>query len=373
MQPMFGAPIGTMAAQTQEAANLKASLGHLQQIGELEQVPGKMAYIRALTGQADAVAGEKRQEASDLAQLAEYERVAAQVAGAEGRDADVTDVRRARETTLTPLRRLYDVMVQKGAPSRMLLPLADKMAKIASSEGTAAFNEGRAVNEALESEQRVNEQIGSLAQVAIDSPQGYAQARLMAAQSNLPPPIQQLFDSLPQDWKAGQAILRPLTIQALKLKDAMELKQKETKLKSDLATAETTRARNVASAAVANTRLGLVREQTNVLKKLGGEGAPTTQAATEALIEQRRLTNEAKQLALYPRAPVDPSKRKPGVFYTLPNGRVGRIVVGPDGGQAVELMPATKPPRTADQIRTEQLRRARLGGLNTDLLEEEED
>lgn len=373
MQPMFGAPIGTMAAQTQASQNLNQSLAALQKIGELEQVPGQIAYREALSGQARAARAKDEAELRDQQLLAQYEQLAHQTAAAEGRDADITDVNAARDGTLKPLQRLYDVMTQRGAPSRLLVPLAKKISEIASSEGVAAYRNQQALKLATERDEEINTRVGSLAQAGIDSPQGYAMARLLATQAGLPPELRQLFDALPQDWEKGKELLRPLVVQSLKLKDAVELKQKEAKLQSDLKTAATTRARNQASAGVAQARLGLVTEQTNVLKKLGGEGSPVSQAAQEALTEQRRLTNEAKQLALYPRAPVDPSKRKPGVFYTLPNGRVGRIIVLPDGGQAVELKPETKPPRTAEEIRKEQLRRARLGGLGTDALDEEDE
>lgn len=385
-QAMFGAPIGTMAAQDQERQNLQGSLAALATIGELEQVQGKKALTQAQTGYYEAQTGKLRTAQDDLLLLADYEKAAAAAgseAASEGRYADHTDVERHMpRSNAAPLQRLYNLMLQKGAPSRMLIPLAEDIAKITSTEALAQERSGQALRHQLTAEQQAAEQVGQFVQMGIDSPQGYAQMRLLAAQPgmNLPPQLKEMLDVLPQDWKRGREVLRPFVVQSMKLKDAVEMKQKEDKLASDLATAATTRARNVAAATQSQARTTLVKEQTSVLKKLGGEGSPTAQAASEALTAARLQTMQKNHLVLYPRAPAEASKRKPGVLYTLPDGRVGKIITGADGGQAVEILPGVSYPKTftpksADDIRKRQQRRLSMGDFNADLIDatEEED
>ncbi len=362
---LYGSPIGFMAAEDQ--AN-KTGLMQVQAeklMGELATIPSE---IRLRNAQAQKVELESRgvlAEQADANLMAQFEReaiakrISQRVAATEGRDANVTDAETPGKSMSDPLVQLYQHMVDSGAPSRMLLPLADKVAKIQENEATTGANRALERTRQLEAEAKTADKIGSMAQTALASPEGYAQMRLLATQEgrNLPPAIRQILDSLPQDWNAAKRILKPIADNALSVKDARQLEMQKLKNDQDILTAKASEARARASATLASTRTTLVREQTTNLKKIGGEGTPTQIAASEALTASRLQEMRAKQLVESPYAPLDPSKAVPGRTYTFKDGRVARLVTASDGSPGWQLVPGSKPwkdipqPRSAEEIR----------------------
>jgi len=373
---LYGSPIGFMAAEDQ--AN-KTGLMQVQAeklMGELAKIPSE---IRLQNAQAQKVELESKgvlAEQADANLLAQFEREALakrtsqRVAVTEGRDATVEDQETPGKSLSDPLVQLYQHMVDSGAPSRMLLPLADKVADIQSKEATAAANKALERTRQLEAEAKTADKIGSMAQTALASPEGYAQMRLLAAQEgrNLPPAIRQIIDSLPQDWNAAKRILKPIADNALSVKDARTLEMQKLKNDQDILTAKATEARARASAALAGTRTTLVKEQVKNLKKIGGEGTPTQIAASEALTASRLQEMRAKQLVESPYAPLDSSKAVPGKTYTFKDGRVARLVTAPDGSPGWQLVPGSKPwkdipqPRSAEEIRKDLRAAMGVGG-----------
>lgn len=370
---MYGAPVGFIAAEEQANKTALLQLQAEETMGKLAEIPSSIRLKNAQAANFEGLAAAKEAEGADLEMMARYEaelrakKVSQQVAATQGRDATVKDLEAADPARVSdPLLELYNHMVEAGAPSRMTAPLAEKIAKIQENESTAAYRAGQARVQQLEAEHRLAEQIGSMAQTALASPEGYAQMRLLAAQqgAKLPPGIKKIVDGLPQDWNAAKRILTPLALNALSVKDQKELELKEAKNKQDIATGKASEARARASAALAGVRSQLVRVQKDHLVKLGGEGTAQEVAAKEADLAMKHTKLEAERLKLHPRLPADASKVIPGRSYTIADGRVARAVTTADGKIAFEvLLPALKPPpaaRTVEEIEKDQRRRLRL-------------
>lgn len=390
MAGMFGAPIGLLAAEDQANKTAMTQVQAQRLLGELEQIPGEIALKKAQARSADASALHHRTQAADIilkreeadaaaAEMAGWEaaaRKAGQVIPAtEGREATAGDVQRMRSVS-SPLEQLYKTMVEGGAPSKLTLPLAEKIAKIKSDEAMAGYRSGQAKNQDLESQLRVANQIGSIAKAAYDTPEGYAQMRLLASQlgKDLPPGVKQVIDGLPQDWQAGRKALGPIITRALGVKDSLEFGLKEEAAKQKKLLDASTIAKNAATAATAGVRRDLIKEQTTVLKKLGGEGTPAAEAATEALTASRLQALEAKQLTMHPAVPATASKVVPGKTYTLADKSVGRAVTGADGKIEFDIIQpplrTRMQPRTPDEIRAARLKALRITGLQ---VEDDED
>lgn len=392
MAGMFGAPIGILAAEDQANKTALTQVQAQRLLGELEQIPGEIALKKAQARNADALALHHRTQAADIilkreeadaaaAEMAGWEaaaRKAGQIIPAtEGREATAEDVQRFRPGSLSsPLEQLYKTMVEGGAPSKLTLPLAEKIAKIKSDEATASYRSGQANNQDLESQLRVANQIGSIAKAAYDTPEGYAQMRLLASQlgKDLPPGVKQIIDGLPQDWQAGRKALGPIITRALSVKDSLELGLKEEKAEQNKLLATSTIAKNNAAVATAKVQRDLIQERTTMLKKLGGEGTPAAEAATEALTAARLQALEAKQLAMHPAVPATASKVVPGKTYTLADKSVGRAVTGADGKIEFDIIqPPLKTrmqPRTPEEIRAARKKALRITGLQ---VEDDED
>lgn len=369
---MYGAPIGFSAQEDQANKTALLQLQAEETIGKLAEIPSSIRLRNAQAANFETQAAAREAEGADLEAMAGYERelrakqLSKQVAATQGRDANVQDLEASDPARVSdPMLELYNHMVASGAPSRLTAPLAEKIAKVQENESTAAYRAGQARVQQLEAEARLADQIGTMAQTALASPEGYAQMRLLATQqgAKLPPGIKKIIDGLPQDWNAAKRILSPLALNALSVKDQKELALKEEKNKQDIATGKASEARARASAALAGVRTTLVKEQTTNLKKLGGEGTAQEVAAKETALAVNHTKLEAERLKLHPRLPADSSKITPGRTYTVADGRVARAVTTADGKVAFEVilpaLPKMPVPRTVEQIEKDQRRRLR--------------
>jgi hypothetical protein len=370
---MYGAPIGFIAQEDQANKTALLQLQAEETIGKLAEIPSSIRLRNAQAANLEGQAAARDAEGADLAAMDRYERevrakrVSQQVAATQGRDANVEDLEASDPARVSdPMLELYNHMVNSGAPSRLTAPLAEKIAKIQENESTAAYRAGQARVQQLEAESRLADQIGTMAQTALASPEGYAQMRLLATQqgAKLPPGIKKIIDGLPQDWNAAKRLLTPLALNALSVKDQKELALKEEKNKQDIATGKATEARARAATGLATVRATLVKEQTTNLKKLGGEGTPAEVAAKETKLAMDHSKLEAQRLELHPRLPADAGKITPGKTYTIKDGRVARAVTTADGKIAFEVilpaLPNMPVPRTVEQIEKDQRRRLRL-------------
>jgi hypothetical protein len=370
---LYGAPVGFIAQEEQANKTALLQLQAEETMGKLAEIPADIRLKNAQAANLEGQAAARGAESADLAAMDRYERelrakrVSQQVAATQGRDATVQDLEATDPARVSdPMLELYNHMVESGAPSRMTAPLAEKIAKIQENESTAAYRKGQARVQQLEAESRLADQIGTMAQTALASPEGYAQMRLLATQqgAKLPPGIKKIIDGLPQDWNAAKRILTPLALNALSVKDQKELALKEEKNKQDIATGKASEARARASAGLAGVRATLVKEQTTNLKKLGGEGTPAEVAAKETSLAMNHTKLEAERLKMHPRLPADSSKITPGRTYTVADGRVARAVTTADGKVAFEVilpaLPKMPVPRTVEQIEKDQRRRLRM-------------
>lgn len=373
---MYGAPIGFIAQEEQANKTALLQLQAEETMGKLAEIPSSIRLRNAQAANFEGQAAARDAEGADLAEMDRYERevrmaralkVSRQVAADQGRDATIEDLNASDPARVSdPMLELYNHMVASGAPSRLTAPLAEKIAKVQENESTAAYRAGQARVQQLEAESRLADQIGTMAQTALASPEGYAQMRLLATQqgAKLPPGIKKIIDGLPQDWNAAKRMLTPLALNALSVKDQKELALKEEKNKQDIATAKASEARARASAGLASVRAVLVKEQTTNLKKLGGEGTPQEVAAKETSLAMNHTQLEAERLKMHPRLPADSSKITPGRTYTVADGRVARAVTTADGKVAFEVIlpaiPKVPIPRTVEQIEKDQRRRLRM-------------
>lgn len=381
---MYGAPIGFIAQEEQANKTALLQLQAEETMGKLAEIPSSIRLRNAQAANLEGQAAARGAESADLAAMDRFERelrakkVSQQVAATQGRDATVQDLEASDPARVSdPMLELYNHMVESGAPSRLTAPLAEKIAKVQENESTAAYRAGQARVQQLEAESRLADQIGTMAQTALASPEGYAQMRLLATQrgAKLPPGIKKIIDGLPQDWNAAKRLLTPLALNALSVKDQKELALKEEKNKQDIATGKASEARARASAELAGVRTQLVKVQKDNLTKLGGEGTPSQIASRELADASKLQEMRAKQLVQSPYAPIDPSKAVPGKTYTFKDGRVARLITRSDGTPGWDLVAGTKPwknipaPRTADEIRKDL--RAGMAGVGGSADEED--
>ena len=363
---MYGAPIGFIAQEEQANKTALLQLQAEETMGKLAEIPSSNRLRNAQAANLEGQAAARDAEGADLAAMDRYEkevrakRVSQQVALTQGRDANVQDLEASDPARVSdPMLELYNHMVNSGAPSRLTAPLAEKIAKVREDEASAMANEALTRTRKLEEEAKLADRIGTMAQTALASPEGYAQMRLLATQqgAKLPPGIKKIIDGLPQDWNAAKRMLTPLALNALSVKDQKELALKEEKNKQDIATGKATEARALASAALAGVRTTLVKQQTTELRKLGGDGTPSQIASRELADASKLQEMRAKQLVQSPYAPIDPSKAVLGKTYTFKDGRVARLITRSDGTPGWDLVAGTKPwkdipaPRTAEEIR----------------------
>jgi len=384
---MYGAPIGFIAQEEQANKTALLQLQAEETMGKLAEIPADIRLKNAQAANLEGQAAARGAEGADLAEMDRYERevrmaralkVSRQVAADQGRDATIEDLNASDPARVSdPMLELYNHMVASGAPSRLTAPLAEKIAKVQENESTAAYRAGQARVQQLEAESRLADQIGTMAQTALASPEGYAQMRLLATQqgAKLPPGMKKIIDSLPQDWNAAKRMLTPLALNALSVKDQKELALKEEKNKQDIATGKASEARARASAGLASVRTTLVKLQTTELRKLGGDGTPSQIASRELADASKLQEMRAKQLVQSPYAPIDPSKAVPGKTYTFKDGRVARLITRSDGTPGWDLVAGTKPwkdipaPRTAEEIRKDL--RAGMAGVGGSADEED--
>ena len=381
---MYGAPIGFIAQEEQANKTALLQLQAEETMGKLAEIPSSIRLRNAQAGNLEGQAAARDAESADLAAMDRFERelrakrVSQQVALTQGRDANVQDLEASDPARVSdPMLELYNHMVEAGAPSRLTAPLAEKIAKVREDEASAMANEALARTRKLEEEAKLADRIGTMAQTAIASPEGYAQMRLLATQqgAKLPPGMKKIIDSLPQDWNAAKRMLAPIAANALSVKDQRELQLKEEKNKQDIATGKASEARARASAGLASVRTTLVKLQTTELRKLGGDGTPSQIASRELADASKLQEMRAKQLVQSPYAPIDPSKAVPGKTYTFKDGRVARLITRSDGTPGWDLVAGTKPwkdipaPRTAEEIRKDL--RAGMAGVGGSADEED--
>ncbi len=360
MATMYGAPFGINAAEDQLNQNAESALRQAKAQAELGQVAGIEAHRAAQTRLAGAQADEQlelaaghRATRADQAMMAQIE---AQMLATKGRHATAEDLAKPQDLA-GHLESLYKFSVDAGLPNRLTAPIAKQAADIREKGAIGAFRTAQAGEIERKAQHSAAEEFGSVVQAAIESPQGYAQMRMLAAQNldKLPPQLAQIVKNLPEDWRAAQKFLTPLATMSMKVKDRLAADDRAAKLAVDEEVAKSTIARNMASAGAAGARQVAIKTRTEAFVKNGGEGTPDAIAQKEQSWIAKEQKRRAERLVQYPRAPLDVSKMELGKRYTSADGWEGTVVRGPDGKLAFngETPPPPKlgVPRTAAQIR----------------------
>lgn len=360
---LFGAPNGFIAAEDQANKTALTQVNAQKTLADIEQMPVQTDLMRAQAEHARALAGTAGAKTADLAAMAQWEAAAAKagavIPATQGREANVDDVQQFKPGSVAdPLRKLYDFMVQGGAPSRLTLPLAKEIASITEKEAVSGY---RGAQQSQIEQKMANanlEDIGMMVGMAMQSPEAYNQMRLLATQAGkkLPPDVKNFIDGLPQGFEEGKAALKQLQIRALSMKDQLALEQKERELEAKKKLDASTIARNAATASAATARSGLVKEQTTWLKKLGGDKTAEALSGSETLNAVRYQQLEAQRIKLHPLLPVDRSSIRAGRTYTMADRSVARPLFDASGKltgfEEVEPPLPTRPaPRSADAIR----------------------
>ena len=370
---LFGAPNGFIAAEHQANETAQTQVNAQKTLADIEQMPVQTDLMRAQAEHARALAGTAGAKTADLAAMAQWEAAAAKagavIPATQGREANVDDVQQFKPGSVAdPLRKLYDFMVKGGAPTRLTLPLAKEIASIAEKEAVSGY---RGAQQSQIEQKMANanlEDIGMMVGMAMQSPEAYNQMRLLATQAGkkLPPDVKRFIDGLPQGFEEGKAALKQLQIRALSMKDQLALEQKERELEAKKKLDASTIARNAATASAATVRSGLVREQTSLLKKIGGDKTAEALSATETNTSLKYAELEAKQIKNHPLLPADRSNIRAGRTYTMADRSVARPLFDASGKltgfeEISPPLPKRPPPRSADAIK----KALRMTGVDT--------
>ncbi len=345
-QAMFGAPLGILAREEQ---NNKTGLSQVQAqklLGDIDQMPAETALRSAQARHYDAESGKLDAAAMDRAALARIEAINRVVPATQGRLADAGDADMFKSTSVAePLRKLYDTAIREGAPASVYAPIAKQIADIEEKENIGAYRGAQAINERNKALENAADMVGSYAQAAKESPEGYAQMRMLATQKSgsLPPQVKQFIDSLPIDWEGGKKKLEMLIAHSMTVKDRIAAKQRQEEIDAKKRLEAGTQSKNDAAAATSKARLDLINEQLKNLKKNGGEGSPSVVAAREVSTAAKAQKMRADQLKTAPYAPLPGTDPTPGKVYTAKDGRLVRAGVKPDGSIGYQLMPGAQP------------------------------
>lgn len=330
MADMFGAPIGIGAA---EQDMRQAALGGLQAqklLGEIAEQPDRARLTRAHADLYSAQADKAREEASDARKLVELSAAAA----AQGRIATVDDLDpKAPQSGADYLERLAGLAADKGVSPKTTADLYTKAAGIRQKEAATLSTQATEQVRKLDAGLKRAERLGALATMALQGPEQYAQARMIAAQEGLP------VDRLPQSLDAARPMLQGLITSSMSAKDTIEAQRKEIHDKAQKARWDSSNARDSAAVKLAEKRGMLIEERTKQIQKNGGSGSPEAKKAAEEMAATRRAIREAKVRKEFPPAPLDPSARQPGKTYTAADGKTRFIWdLDPQSGKYVAVV-----------------------------------
>ncbi len=340
---MFGAPYGISAAEDQINQNALSGLKAMHTLGEIQQQPVDMQLKQAHARYYGGLAQEAEAKARDLQTMQQLEAgvAAARLAAAQGQTLTVEDrvpgTAAAQKSLADPLREDLAIMQKLGAPTRMQLPLVEKISQIAQHEAAAASSAATQQTQQVKAGVEKAKRISSFAQAALDTPEAYPQLKMQAAQEGFK------VDALPPEWNAkALTALRDSGIEAAKM---LQLKETASLDAAHKARWGASNAQSAAAVKLAGARTDLVKERLDVLKKTGGEGSPEVKAGREELRLSREALRKARDRKEFPPAPLDPAAREVGKNYTAANGARFMWTKDPASGKPVAVL-LSPPPGT---------------------------
>lgn len=332
---VWGAPGGIMAAQDQANQNDLTQMKLLEGLGT--------AKLNELNVQEKQNALDQQKALLEIER--KYQAYNATVPATKGRNADVTDLEDQPQTSLAdPLRKKMDWLVQGGAPTSMIEPLAKEIAAIQEKEAITGYRNAQATEQRVKVREQKLGELGAMAATAAGSPMAYTNLYQQMLASNHP-----LARKLTGNYFSDKPLLDNIATSSMTAKQQSEEARAKERAVLQKKLDEAGVAQRYAAAATSKKRAELIGVQADTLKKHGGEGTPqqvATREAADAMAYERAL---AARHATHTPIPLDPTKIEPGKTYTFIDGSVGRAVQakGADGlPQFVEIMaPLKKPPQ----------------------------
>jgi len=245
---------------------------------------------------------------------ARAEERAVREAEAQGRDLTVADRPpegfAKKRSAAAPLERMLNYADRAGVPTDLIVPLAEKVAKIKGDEALQEQRETQASINRIKASQERAERVGALAQHALKGPREFALAKLQAAQDGLP------LDFLPANYAEAVPMLRQMVDAAVTVKEKADLA-----IKKQTADAATSRAgaAHVSAAAASRRADAYVQTQTvrrDILNKAAGPGSEDAADAKRATTEARRTAAFRQQLIFAPQIPLKLEEKHEGKLFT---------------------------------------------------------
>ena len=318
MSDMYGAAIGVSQASQDASREAIGTAQALKALKEIDMMPTEIAERQARTrgynATADAtetsVAEEKRWTELVRKSLSGDPAAAQQVMSTAGTNPNVT----AQQGPAANLYRWARLAEEAGMPKRAADLLKDATT-IDSHQATAANARSNQLLHQLQARRAQIEQIGGLAQAALDNPTQYNALRLQAAGMGMD------VSQLPESFEAAAPVLKSIVARSMTAKDQLELQIKTTDEARKKTRGETQNRLDGARIGVLGQRSRLLTEQIRLKSKALGPDDPRVLADRAALRANRDARTDLINAKLYPPAPA-PQLRELGRVYTLPMGRL---------------------------------------------------
>lgn len=352
MSELFGAPSGIIAADKLRAdntrsreASVKSMLDAQESMGRLALMPYEAAKLTATARNQNAEAIGREQSAADEQALqalesdfsrqdpqAQARQQLAALAASKGQVATVGDLEDGKvprpKSQADYLERFADYAESRGAPPSQVAKTRKAVADIREKEAIGGYRTAQAAQVQAQQEEKLAERVGRIAAAAAESPQNYM-AILGSPQGAKLLPLKQLSGDYEADRPLLEAVAQSSQDALARSREQRETLNSEARRK--LEDAQTSKARSDTKVAVdRETRLTQTAE---IKAKTVGQQSPEAKEAAKELAAARLATRVAKHLEQHPLMPLDVKSLKPGMTYTMADGRVMRWDLNPATGK----------------------------------------
>lgn len=348
---MFGTPGGTRAAEEDQRLNAQSQVATLLHGVQAQEVLGKIAMQPAANELALSLGRLHRAEAEAKEAEARSTAFMGQAMGqisAAGAGAGATPGRPA--SAAAPLRALAEI-AREGQLFKPFLDLQGKIANIEEKEAIRDDHASRAVTQTLTAKQKVLEERQHLAMGLLSSPENYRQSLMQAASQGMN------VSGLTGDYAMDKPQLEFLRDSSIKAADGIRLAQQKVLQEAEVRKFNKQAEAAGAAAKTNGMRYNILNQLYENREKNDGENSPgaakeraSKDAARKARDENAKEALRLRDLAKYPPAPADPTKRIVGSTYTWPDGSKVLWTVNPATGKpgAQLVQPAKKAAEMTD-------------------------
>lgn len=343
---LYGAPNGIIAANTEHRQNVLAALQSQKLLGEIETEPAHRELLTEQARHQRTLANLNVEQATEKRQATErarrLEAVNALVAEQEAKErAAKIEMGRMQGTNITaadlvPQSSMTEQLTGQtlrviaaaraaGIPETQLIPLVKEASTVIENAAKTDNQNALTAVHKLDAQRKQAQNIGSLAEFALQSPGNYAQMLLNLQQQGTD------VSRMPTSWEEAKPKLRALLAQATTAKEKADMEARKMEAQAAQARAGAAQASAGAAVATSAARIRLINARTDAVIKEGGERSA---AATELSRARTRAVDEgtAARIALtYPQIPLDPKSIITGKKYTAANGARVQAVLDPRG------------------------------------------